>query len=75
MTTSSFDEVAELCRLCESEKCWFSFSSIHLELDQPPEKDDTELCGEGALIENTEEDDEEAQSKGCSGSSRRRLGA
>lgn len=59
-TASSFDEVAELCRLCEPGKCWFSFSLIHPELDQPPDKDETELCDEGASMENTEEDDEEA---------------
>ena len=38
----------------------FPFSLIHLELDQPPDMDDTELCDEGASMENTEEDDEEA---------------
>jgi hypothetical protein len=33
---------------------------IHPELDQPPDEDETELCDEGASMENTEEDDEEA---------------
>ena len=58
--TSSFDEVAEPCRLLGLEKCWSSFSLTHAELDQPTEEDATELCDDGASIEKTEEDDEEA---------------